>query len=82
MRRQGKAIFLNNLSRNIALWVVIALLVLALFNLFQSPSTRGPSASLPYSQFLQELENGAIRDVTIQGSTITGHYTSSGAFNT
>jgi cell division protease FtsH len=82
MRREGKAIFLNNLSRNIALWVVIALLVLALFNLFQSPSTRGPSAALPYSQFLQELENGAIRDVMIQGSTITGHYTSSGAFNT
>ena len=73
---------MNKLSRNIALWVVIALLVLALFNLFQSPSTRGPSAARAYSEFLQELENGTIRDVTIQGSTITGHYTTGGAFNT
>ena len=73
---------MNNFSRNIALWVIIALLVLALFNLFQGPSTRGNSAQLPYSQFLQEVDSGAITDVTIQGNAISGHNRSGTAFST
>jgi len=72
----------NNFSRNIALWVIIAVLVLALFNLFQGPGSRGPSTQLPYSQFLSDVESGQVRDVTIQGNTITGHYLNGGAFNT
>jgi cell division protease FtsH len=72
----------NNFSRNIALWVIIALLVLALFNLFQSPSSRGPSTQIAYSQFLTEVEGGQVRDVTIQGKTINGHYLNGGAFST
>ncbi|MDP6343069.1 MAG: ATP-dependent zinc metalloprotease FtsH [Alphaproteobacteria bacterium] len=72
---------MNNFSRNIALWVIIALLVLALFNLFQGPASRGPSTNLPYSQFLSEVEAGQIRDVTIQGNSIDGHYTGGNAFN-
>ena len=74
---------MNNFSRNIALWVIIAVLVLALFNLFQGPGSRGPSAQLPYSEFLLAVESGDVNDVTIQGNTITGHYKGNrGAFNT
>ena len=63
-----------NFSRNMALWVVIALLVFAMFNLFQGSSQRGQSTMLAYSDFLTSVESGAIRDVTIQGPGITGHY--------
>jgi cell division protease FtsH len=72
----------NNFGRNIALWIIIALLVLALFNLFQGPSSRGPSETLAYSRFLQEVQAGQVRDVTIQGRQITGHYTNGGAIDT
>jgi cell division protease FtsH len=71
----------SNFSRNIALWVIIALLVLALFNLFQGPGTRGTATNLAYSQFISEVESGQVRDVTIQGNTISGHYTGGTPFN-
>ena len=73
---------MNNFSRNIVLWVIIGLLVLAVFNLFQSPSQRGPSATRAYSDFLAEVNSGDIRDVTIKGRSISGHYTDGRAFNT
>ena len=72
---------MSNFSRNIALWVIIALLVLALFNLFQGPGTGDSATTLAYSQFISEVESGQVRDVTIQGNTISGHYTGGMQFN-
>ncbi len=72
---------MTNFSRNIALWVIIALLLLALFNLFQGQGTRDSSMSRAYTEFLAEVEQGQVRDVVIQGNAITGHYQNGGAFN-
>ncbi len=69
---------MNNIGKNLALWVIIGLLLIALFNLFQSPSTRGPSAALAYSEFLAAVDSGRVMDVTIRGNTISGHYTGDG----
>ena len=63
-----------NFSRNLALWVIIALLVFALFNLFQGSSTRSPQSSLAFTDFLTSVESGEIREVTIQGHNISGHF--------
>ena len=71
-----------NFSRNLALWIVIALLVFALFNLFQGSPTRGPENSLAYSEFLTEVGRGDINDVTIQGQKISGHYRDGRNFST
>ncbi len=72
-----------NFSRNLALWVIIALLLLALFNLFQgSAPNRGPQASLAFSDFLSAVDSGDVRDVTIQGSNISGHYRDGRGFAT
>jgi cell division protease FtsH len=72
----------NNFSKNLALWVIIGLLLIALFNLFQSPTTRGPQASLAFSDFLSEVESGRVADVTIQGNSIAGHFTDGRSFST
>ncbi|HOT82291.1 MAG TPA: ATP-dependent metallopeptidase FtsH/Yme1/Tma family protein, partial [Candidatus Defluviicoccus seviourii] len=61
-----------NISRNLALWIVIALLVFALFNFFQSTTPRGNNTPLGYSEFLAQVESGDIREVTIKGRTLTG----------
>jgi cell division protease FtsH len=71
-----------NLSRNLALWVIIALLVFALFNLFQGGQPRGPQTSLAYSEFLEAVDSGQVEEVTIKGSTINGMYHDDGAFTT
>ena len=71
-----------NFNRNIALWIVIALLVFALFNLFQGAPTQGPENNLAFSEFVTEVERGEILEVTIQGRKITGHYRDGRNFST
>jgi cell division protease FtsH len=73
---------LNNVSKNLALWVIIGLLLIALFNLFQSPSTRGPQTSLAFSDFLAEVQAGRVADVVIQGNSISGHFADGRLFST
>ncbi|MGQ3356600.1 MAG: ATP-dependent zinc metalloprotease FtsH [Phreatobacter sp.] len=73
---------MNSNFRNLALWVIIVLLLLALFTLFQSPQQRAGSSDLPFSQFLSEADAGRVRDVTIQGPELTGHYTDGRTFQT
>ena len=58
---------LGNL-RNIAFWVVLFLLILALFNMFSGGSTSMSSArSLSYSEFLQRVDAGEVASVTLDG---------------
>jgi cell division protease FtsH len=72
----------NNFGKNLALWIIIGLLLVALFNLFQSNSTRGPQQSLAFSDFLSDVNRGQVADVTIQGNNIGGHFTDGRAFST
>jgi cell division protease FtsH len=73
---------MNPNFRNFALWVIIALLLIALFQLFQSPGQRSSSSELAFSQFLTEVEQGRVSDVTIQEQEITGHLTTGTSFET
>jgi cell division protease FtsH len=68
---------MNPNYRNLALWAIIAVLLIALFNLFQSPPQRGSSREVAYSEFLQQLDNGRVQSVTISGDRITGTYSDS-----
>ena len=71
---------MNNFGKNLALWVIIGLLLIALFNLFQGPTTRGPQTSLAFSDFLSEVQSGRVTDVVIQGDSISGHFQDYGPF--
>ncbi|MBL8587467.1 MAG: ATP-dependent zinc metalloprotease FtsH [Methylobacteriaceae bacterium] len=74
---------MNPNFRNFALWVIIFLLVLALVTLFQNPSQRSASTQeITFSQLLTEVDAGRVREVTISGPEISGHYVSGGAFYT
>ncbi|MDE8349471.1 MAG: ATP-dependent zinc metalloprotease FtsH [Acidocella sp.] len=73
---------MNNLGRNIALWVVVALFLVVLFNVFQ-PSTSSTSATpVAYSSFLDEVNNAQVQDVTITGHDVTGTTKDGKAFET
>jgi len=72
----------NNFGKNLALWIVIGLLLVALFNLFQTSSNRGPQSSLAFSDFVTDVNRGQVTDVTIQGNNITGHFSDGRAFTT
>ncbi len=71
---------MNDMVKNILLWVVIAVVLMSVFNSFGPKVT--PSAQMPYSQFLQDAKQGRIAQVTIDGRTIQGRTGSGERFTT
>jgi cell division protease FtsH len=72
----------NNFGKNLVLWIIIGLLLVALFNLFQSSTSHAPQNTLPYSAFIEDVNHGQVADVTIQGNTINGTFTDKHSFST
>ena len=68
--------------RNLALWIIIALLLVALFNLFQSPNQGNGREEVAYSVFSQRLDEGGVIDVTIRGNRIEGTFVGNSRFST
>ncbi len=60
-----------NQFRSFAVWIVIALLLFALFSLFQGQSLRTSAAEVSYSELLDKVSAGAIESVTYSGESIT-----------
>src|SRR3989454_457852 len=73
---------MNANLRNFALWVIIVLLLLALFTLFQNPGQRASSQDISFSQLLTEVDQNHVRDVVIQGPEIHGTFTNGSSFQT
>ncbi|MBF0383752.1 MAG: ATP-dependent zinc metalloprotease FtsH [Magnetococcales bacterium] len=71
---------MNGFYKNLSLWLVIGLLMIMLFNLFNQPV--GQSQQIPFSEFNYQLEQGLVTDVTIQGRTLTGILSDGGTFTT
>jgi cell division protease FtsH len=66
-----------NLGKNLIIWAAIMVLLIVLFQVFQSGSNRGGRESTPYSEFLNQVNQGQVSEVTIltsqnQGHSITG----------
>ena len=59
------------MARNIILWLVIGMVMLALFNMFQ-PNNQTRAATVPFSDFVAQVESGDMREVTIEGSNLYG----------
>ena len=57
-------------ARNIAFWVVLFLLVLALFNLFSGNNANLQSRELSYSEFVSSVNGGGVNNVTLDGERI------------
>ena len=74
--------WMNAKLRHFAFWVVIILLLLALFTIFQNRGQRSVSQDISLSQFLNDVDQGKIRDVVIQGQEIRGTYVDGHRFDT
>ena len=64
-----KEIFLGN-ARNIAFWVVLFLLILALFNLFSGGQSSMSSRSISYSDFVEMVDQDEVSSVTLDGERV------------
>ena len=70
---------MNPFYKNLALWLVISLMMIMLFQIFKQPDKGRLTVS--YSDFLGMVENGSVTEVTIQGDDISGR-SSQGEFKT
>jgi len=61
---------LNDMSKNIVLWLVIGVILMSVFSNF-TPTTKNQS-ELEYSQFLRQVEQGQVSSVTLEGRVING----------
>jgi cell division protease FtsH len=68
--------------RNIAVWIIVFLLVIALFNLFQGSPQRDGAAPVYYSDFVTKVDQGQVRNAKIQGNVVTGAYVDGGQYKT
>ena len=69
--------------KNLIMWVIIVLLSVGLFNMFQDPNKISSNTdTLAFSSFLNEVEAGRVVDVQIQGNNITGTLADGKSFKT
>jgi len=66
----------------LAQWIVVGLLLVAIFNLFRISSNWEPQSTLAFSDFLNVVNSGRVSDVTIKGNNISGHLKDGPAFTT
>ncbi|WP_209262284.1 ATP-dependent zinc metalloprotease FtsH [Thiorhodococcus minor] len=58
------------MAKNLLLWVVIAIVLMSVFNNFTT--TQSSTRSLNYSDFIEQVKAGSVKEVTIQGRLIEG----------
>ena len=70
---------MNDMVKNLLLWLVIAAVLLSVFNNFNMQS---PSEQLQYSEFIEEIQRDQVQKVTVDGLTITGERFDGSRFET
>ncbi len=71
---------MNQFYKNLALWLVIGMILIALFNIFNQP--QNTKFEVIFSEFMNQVETGQITEVTIQGDNISGKYADGRSFQT
>ena len=63
---------MNNLARNIIIWLIFGAALIGLFNMFQSSSSGRPAEQVAYSDFIAQVEARQIEEVLIDGRNLRG----------
>ncbi|TLM66403.1 MAG: ATP-dependent metallopeptidase FtsH/Yme1/Tma family protein [Deltaproteobacteria bacterium] len=71
---------MNQFYKNLALWLVISLVMIMLFNMMTQKDRE--QKAVPYSAFLTAVEEGRVAEVVIQGANIEGQFTDKTRFKT
>lgn len=79
--KKVRLIMKNDMLKNVLIWTVVAMVLMTVFNHFSSQGQKN-TTRLDYSDFIQQVQQGQVSRVDIQGTTIRGVYTSGGSFTT
>ena len=70
---------MNDMAKNLVLWLIIAAVLVTVMNNFSSPTE---SNKLNYSQFIQQVQDGGVKRVTVDGFIISGIRSDGSSFET
>lgn len=70
---------MNDMAKNLILWLIIAAVLVTVMNNFSSPSEAN---KLNYSEFLQQVQDGRVQQVTVDGFIISGKRQDGSSFET
>ena len=70
---------MNDMAKNLVLWLIIAAVLVTVMNNFSSPTE---SNKLNYSQFIQQVQDGGVKRVTVDGFIISGTRADGSSFET
>ncbi len=73
---------MKNISKNVVLWIIIGLLLIVLFNLFQGSSNNRNTSKISFSDFIAATESGNVSEVNISGNMVTGFLDDGRSFST
>ncbi len=73
---------MKNISKNVVLWIIIGLLLIVLFNLFQGTSNNRNTSKISFSDFIAATESGNVSEVNISGNMVTGFLDDGRSFST
>ena len=70
--------------KNLAMWLIIVILTIGLYNMFKNPQNLNVNKSekIIFSKFLDEVDNGRVVEVQIQGNNIKGVMANGETFTT
>ncbi|TLY57290.1 MAG: ATP-dependent zinc metalloprotease FtsH [Gammaproteobacteria bacterium] len=71
---------MNDLTKNILLWVVIVIVLLLVFSRYMP--TTGQPQDIPYSSFVEDVKNNRVDSVVLQGEMIYGVHKDKSTFKT
>ena len=72
---------MGNSTKNILIWVVVFAMLMVAYDVFQAGNNSN-GARFVFSDFLVKLDEGAVKDVAIQGNYIEGHLADGTKFST
>ena len=70
---------MNDMAKNLILWLIIAAVLVTVMNNFSSPTE---ASKLNYSEFIQQVQQGAVTEVTVNGYIISGKRADGSKFDT
>lgn len=71
-----------NIGKNLLFWVAALLILVALYSSFNGDALRPGAINISFSEFLNRVDEGGVREVTIQGNNIDGHMNDGKVFST
>lgn len=71
-----------NLGRNFLYWLAFLLVLVFIYDLFGNNPANEGYTKLPFSEFLNKIDDNSVRDVVIRGNNIEGHLNEGQKFST